>query len=337
MKITIVPIHRRCLLRAAALVATAVTLSHAPVWAQSLSDLPKGPITLVVPFAAGGATDVVSRLVAQKLAERISRPVVVENVGGGGGTIGAAKVRRALPDGNTLLMGTVATHAIQPLSAKPAPYDPQRDFTPISLLATVPNVLLVANSVKATNVRELIALMQAQPGQFNYGSSGVGTPPHLSGELFKSMAGVDMAHVPYKGGGPAMMDLVGGQIPVLFDVLSGAASHVRSGSVRALAVTTSQRVASFPDVPTVAEAGVPGYETYTWNAVFGPAGLPKPMAEALSRELQAVVALPDVQAKLKELSATPVGSSPEALASLVKSELSKWGPVIQGIGGLKRD
>jgi len=337
MTYSIFPTQRRRLLHAAVLAATVATLSLTPAWAQPSSDLPKGPITLVVPFAAGGATDVVSRLVAQKLADRISRPVVVENLGGGGGVIGAAKVRRAQPDGNTLLMGTVATHAIQPLSTKPVPYDPQRDFTPISLLATVPNVLLVANSVKATNVRELIALMKAQPGQFNYGSSGVGTPPHLSGELFKSMAKVEMTHVPYKGGGPAMVDVVGGQIPVLFDVLSGAASHIRAGSVRALAVTTSQRVASFPDVPTVAEAGVPGYETYTWNAVFGPAGMPKPMVEALSRELQAVVALPDVQAKLKELSATPVGSSPEVLASLVKSELAKWGPVIQSMGGLKRD
>jgi tripartite-type tricarboxylate transporter receptor subunit TctC len=165
----------------------------------------------------------------------------------------------------------------------------------------------------------------------------VGTPPHLSGELFKSMAGVEMAHVPYKGGGPAMMDLVGGQIPILFDVLTGAASHIRAGSVRALAVTTNQRVASFPNLPTLAESGVSGYETYTWNAVFGPAGLPSPMVEALTRELQAVVALPDVQAKLKDLSATPVGSTPEALATLVKSELAKWGPAIQSMGGLKRD
>lgn len=330
---------RRRLIQTGLLAAAATALPVSTAWAQAQAsaDLPKGPVTLVVPFAAGGATDVVSRLVAQKLADRIGRPVVVDNVAGGGGTIGATKVRRAAPDGNTLLMATVATHAIQPLSAKPAPYDPQRDFTPISLLATVPNVLLVANSVKATNLRELIALAKAQPNQFNYGSSGIGTPPHLSGELFNTMAGVTMTHVPYKGGGPAMVDLVGGQIPVLFDVLTGAASHIRSGSVRALAVTTSQRVASFPDVPTLAEAGVPGYETYTWNAVFGPAGMPKPMVEALSRELQAVIALPDVQAKLKDLSATPVGSSPDALAALVKAELAKWGPVIQSMGGLKRD
>lgn len=299
--------------------------------------LPKGPIMLVVPFAAGGATDVVSRLVAQKLGERIGRTVVVENVGGGGGAIGAAKVAKAAADGSVLLMGTVATHAINPLATTPSPYDPQKDFTPISLVATVPNVLLVSSSVKAQNVRELIALLKAQPGKFNYGTSGVGTPPHLSGELFKSMAGVDINHVPYKGGGPAMSDLVGGHIPLLFDVLSGAASHMRAGSVRALAVTTSKRSPSFPDVPTMAEAGVPGYETYTWNAVFAPAGLPRPLVELLSRELQAVVAQPEVQGKLKDLSANPVGSTPEVLAALVKSELDKWGPVIKAIGGLKKD
>jgi tripartite-type tricarboxylate transporter receptor subunit TctC len=316
-------------------IATALAPT-ASAFAQQTA-LPKGPITLLVPFAAGGATDVVSRFVAQKLSERISVPIVVENLAGGGGSIGANKVAKASADGKTLLMGTVATHAINRLSTPPAPYDPQRDFTPISLVATVPNVLVVGPSVKAQDLRELIALLKAQPGKFNYGSSGVGTPPHLSGELFKSMAGVDINHVPYKGGGPAMTDVIGGHIPILFDVLTGAASHIRSGSVRALAVTTAKRSPSFPEVPTMAEAGVPGYETYTWNAVFGPAGLPRPMVEALSRELQAVVAMPDVQAKLKDLSANPVGSTPDELTALVKSELDRWGPVIKSIGGLKRD
>ncbi|MDZ5457948.1 Bug family tripartite tricarboxylate transporter substrate binding protein [Azohydromonas lata] len=317
---------------------TAVTLGTAATsaFAQEAA-LPKGPITLVVPFAAGGATDVVSRLVAQKLSERIGRTIVVENVAGGGGAIGAAKVAKAPADGSMLLMGTVATHAINPLSMRPSPYDPQKDFTPISLVATVPNVLLVNSSIKAKDVHELIALLKASPGKFNYGSSGVGTPPHLSGELFKSMAGVDIAHIPYKGGAPAMSDLVGGQIPLLFDVLTGAASHIKSGSVRALAVTTAQRSPSFPDVPTIAESGLPGYETYTWNAVFGPARLPKAMVDVLSRELQAVVALPDVQLKLKAISANPVGSAPEALTTLVKAENDKWGPIITSIGGLKRD
>jgi len=326
-------LSRRELLKCGAAAALSTPLSGA--WAQTA--LPKGPITLIVPFAAGGATDVVSRLIAQKLSERIGRTIVVENAGGGGGSIGATKVAKAPADGSTLLMGTVATHAINPLSMSPSPYDPVRDFTPISLIAKVPNVLLVGNSVKAQSVRELIALLKAQPGKFSYGSSGVGTPPHLSGELFKSMAGVDIAHIPYKGGGPAMTDLVGGQIPILFDVLTGAASHIRAGSARALAVTTDKRSPSFPDVPTMAEAGVPGYETYTWNALFGPAGVPRPFVEQLSRELQKVVAEPEVQARLKELSANPVGSTPEALAALVKAELEKWGPVIKAIGGLKRD
>lgn len=299
--------------------------------------LPKGPITLVVPFAAGGATDIVSRLVAQKLSERLARAVVVENVAGGGGAIGAAKVAKSVADGSVLLMGTIATHVINPLSTAQSPYDPQRDFAPISLLAKVPNVLLVNNSVKAQNVKELIALLKAQPGTFVYGSSGIGTPPHLSGELFKAMAGVDIVHAPYKGGGPAMTDLIGGQIPILFDVLSGAAAHIRSGSVRALAMTLDQRVPSFPDLPTMAEAGLPGYETYTWNAVFGPAAMPRAAVEQYSKELAAVVALPEVQAKLKELSATPAGTSPEELAALVKSDLSKMGALIKSIGGLKRE
>ena len=305
------------------------------VFAQSV--LPKGSIALVVPFSAGGATDVVSRLIAQKLSERIAHSVVVENVAGGGGAIGAAKVAKAVADGSMLLMGTVATHAINLLSTPPAPYDAQRDFTSISLVATVPNVLLVNSSVKAQNVQELIALLKSRPDTFSYGSAGVGTPPHLSGELFKSMTGVDIGHVPYKGGGPAMTDLVGGHIPILFDVLTGAASHIRAGSVRALAVTTSKRSPSFSDIPTLAEAGVPGYETYTWNGVFGPAKLPRPLVDLLSRELQALVALPEVQAKLKDLSAVPVGSTPEVLDALVKSELAKWGAVVRSIGGLKRE
>jgi tripartite-type tricarboxylate transporter receptor subunit TctC len=316
-------------------VATTLGIPGSSAFAQAT--LPSKPITLVVPFAAGGATDIVSRLIAQKLGERTSRTIVVENVAGGGGSIGAAKVAKAPADGSILLMGTIATHVINPLTSEKLPYDPQRDFTPVSLLAKVPNVLLVNKEVKAQNLKELIALLKAQPGKFNYGSSGLATPPHLSGELFKAMAKVEIAHVPYKGGGPAMSDLIGGQIPILFDVLSGAASHIRGGTVRAVAMTLDQRASSFPDLPTMAEAGLPGYETYTWNAVFGPASLPRPLVDALSKELAAVVALPEVQAKLKELSALPVGSTPEVLAALVKSDLDKMGALIKSIGGLKRE
>lgn len=327
---------RRQIVRAGA--SGLLGLALAPARAQGTGPaLARGPLTLVVPFAAGGATDVVSRLVAQKLGERLQRSVVVENLGGGGGSMGAARVARAVPDGHTLLMGTIATHVINPLSMAGLPYNAQRDFTPVSLVATVPNVLLVHASVKAANVQELIALVKARPGQFSYGSSGVGTPPHLSGELFKAMAGLDMGHVPYKGGGPAISDLMAGHIPVLFDVLTGAAAHIRAGSVRALAVTTRERIASFPGIPTVAESGVAGYETWTWNAIFGPAGLPRPVVDELGQALQAVVSLPEVQARLRELSATPVGSAPEALAALVRSETDKWRGVIQSIGGLKRE
>ena len=315
----------------------AATLGMPAVAAFAQTDLPKGPIMMIVPFASGGATDIVTRLVAQKLSMRIGRPVVVENAAGGGGTIGAIKVAKAVADGNVLLMGTVATHAINPLTTPPAPYDPVRDFTPISLIAKVPNVLLVSASVEAKNLGELIELLKANPGRYNYGSSGVGTPPHLSGELFKAMAKVDISHVPYRGGGPAMADLVGGHIPILFDVLSGAASHIRARSVRALAVTTTERSPSFKDLPTMAEAGLPGYETYTWNAVFGPAGVPGAIVEGLGRALQEVVAEPEVKARLMDLSAIPVGSSAEVLSTLVRTDLDKLGELIKSIGGLQKD
>ncbi|WP_315838452.1 tripartite tricarboxylate transporter substrate binding protein [Bradyrhizobium prioriisuperbiae] len=292
----------------------------------------KGPITIVVPFAAGGATDIVTRLVGKKLGERLGVSVVIENAGGAGGVVGATRVARATPDGTSLLMGTVATHAINPLMAQQPPYDPVNDFTPISLVATVPNVLLVGPQVKVTNVTELIAMLKAEPGRYNYGSSGNGTPPHLSGELFKVMAKVEMTHVPYRGGSPAMTDLVGGQIPILFDVLTGAANFVREKTVRALAVTTKTRSPSFPDLPTVAESGLPGYETYTWNAVFGPARMPAPLVALLSSEISQAVADPEVKQRLTELSAEPVGGTPEALKAQVQAELAKWEPVIKAAG-----
>ena len=293
--------------------------------------LPKGPITLVVPFAAGGATDIVSRLVAKKVTDKTGVSIVIENIGGGGGVVGAQKVARAPKDGSVLLMGTVSTHAINPIARGFSTYHPLRDFTPISLVATVPNVIVLNNNVPAQNLKELIALIKPQPGKLSYGSSGVGTPPHLSGELFKSMAGVDIEHVPYKGGGPAMTDLLSGNIPILFDVLTGAAGHIKSGRVRAIAVTTPQRSPSFPDVPAVAESGLQGYETYTWNAIFGPAGLSPAVAASLAAEFQRAVAEPDVQEKFKELSAISVGSTPEGLNAHVKSELDKWGPVVKAI------
>jgi tripartite-type tricarboxylate transporter receptor subunit TctC len=300
--------------------------------ARAQAALPNGTITLIVPFAAGGATDVVSRLVGKAFTERTRRVVVIESVGGAGGAVGATRLLRAAPDGTTLLMGTVATHAINPLMTKTPPYDPRTDFSPISLLASVPNVLLVNSGVKAKDVAELIALLKAEPGRYTYGSSVIGTPPHLSGELFKAMAGVRMEHVPYRGGGPAMNDLIGGQIPILFDVLSGAAGNIKGGSVRALAVTTKERSPSFPDVPTVSESGLPGYETYTWNAVFGPRGMAPDLAERLSKEFRQIVADDQIKARFAELSAIPAGSTPQELAKQVDVENEKWAPVVLSAG-----
>jgi tripartite-type tricarboxylate transporter receptor subunit TctC len=313
-----------------AIAAAAMLSLRQGAWAQE--DLPKGPITLVVPFAAGGATDVVSRHVAKKVSEQINQTIIIENVTGAGGVVGATRVAKAKPDGQTLLMGTISTHTINPLMAKQSPYDPVVDFTAISMIVTVPNVLLVPAQSKATNVAELVAMLKAEPGKYSYGSSGVGTPPNLSGELLKSMAGVKMEHVPYRGGAPAMNDLIGGQIPILFDVLSGAAPFIKAGTARALAVTTKKRAGSFPDIPTVAESGLPDYETYTWNAIFGPPGMAPAMTERLSAEFRKATLDPDVKQRLIELSGEPVGSAPAELAAQVKAEIAKWGPVIQAAG-----
>ncbi|MEH2595057.1 tripartite-type tricarboxylate transporter receptor subunit TctC [Bradyrhizobium sp. AZCC 1577] len=303
-----------------------------PKNARAQAELPKGLITLIVPFAAGGATDVISRHVARKVSEQIGQSIVIENVAGAGGIVAATRVARAKPDGQTLLMGTISTHTINPLMAKQPPYDPVADFTAVSMIVTVPNVLLVSSEVRATSIQELIALLKANPGKYNYGSSGVGTPPNLSGELFKTLAGVQMEHVPYRGGAPAMNDLVGGQIPILFDVLSGAAPLIKSGTARALAITTKKRSASFPDIPTIAESGFPDYETYTWNAVFGPANMPPALTERLSGEFRRAVAEPELQQRLIELSGEPVGSTPDQVGAQLKAEIAKWGPIIQAAG-----
>lgn len=259
--------------------ALALALAAAPALAWAFPDK---PVTLVIPFAAGGSTDVVGRIVAEKMGEKLGQQVVVENVGGAGGSLGATQVARAQPDGYTILMGTVATHALNPLILKQKPYDPVEDFAPVSLLVIVPNVLAVNPELPVNSVQELIDLAKKEPGTLAYASSGNGTPLHFSGELFKHMAGVDIQHVPYKGSGPALTDVLGNQVPIIFDNLPSASGHFSSGGLRPLGVTTAERAPSFPDVPTIAEAGVPGYETYTWNALFAPAGTPKEVVDRLN-------------------------------------------------------
>lgn len=306
----------------------ALLLSVSASWAAGFPDR---TIKLVVPFAAGGSTDLVARLVAEKMSGILGQQIIVENVGGAGGNIGAAQVVRAEPDGYTILMGTVATHALNPLILKTKPYDPEKDFAPVSLLVLVPNVLVVNPQFPAKDVKELIALLKQNPDKYVYASSGNGTPLHLSGELFKTMTGTTMEHVPYLGSGPALTDLLGNQVPMMFDNLPSSSGHIKSGSLRALGVTTKERVASFPDVPAIAET-VPGYETYSWNALFAPAGTPPEVISVLQQAAAKALQDPDVIERMGQFSATIVGSTPEELSAHVKAELAKWAPIVKSSG-----
>lgn len=298
----------------------------------SAADFPTRPITMIVPFAPGGSTDLVARLVAAKMGETLKQQVLVENRGGAGGNLGAAAVAKADPDGYTILMGTVATHALNPALYKRMPYDAAKDFAPISLLAIVPNVLVVNPNFPAKSVPELVEMLKKEPGKYAYASSGNGTPLHLSGELFKKIGEVDMIHIPYKGAGPALVDVIAGQVPIMFDNLPSSTEHIKSGRLRALGVTTATRAPSFPDVPTIAEGGLAGYDTYTWNALFAPAGTPKEVIDALNAAANQAVADPTVKAKLADFSATVVGSTPEALGEHVQKELAKWAPIVKESG-----
>ena len=297
----------------------------------SSAAFPERPITLVVPFPAGGSTDLIARLVASRMTATLGQQIVVDNRGGAGGNLGSAAVAKAEPDGYTLLMGTVATHALNPALYKKMPFDPVKDFAPVSLLVLVPNVLVVNPEFPAKTVPELIELLKAKPGEFSYASSGNGTPLHLSGELFKTMAGVDMVHVPYKGAGPALIDVMGGHVPIMFDNLPSSTEHIKAGKLRGLAVTTRERAPSAPDMPTIAET-LPGYETYSWNAIFAPAGTPKEAIDKINAAGLAALADPEVKAKLQDLSATIVGSTPDELAQHVQAELTKWAPIVKASG-----
>lgn len=317
------------LTRRAALVLAGTALSALSFGQQvTAQTFPDRTITLVVPFAAGGSTDVVGRVVAQKMGDILGQQIVVENVAGAGGNLGADRVARAEPDGYTILMGTVATHALNPLILKQKPYDPEKDFAPVSLLVIVPNVLVINPKLPVNTVAELVELLKKEPEKYSYASSGNGTPLHLSGELFKAMTGVKMEHVPYKGAGPALNDLIGNQISIMFDNLPSSSPHIKAGTLKALGVTTAERAASFPDVPTIAET-VPGYETYTWNALFAPAGTPPEVVAKLNDAANKALQDPAVVARMKDFSAKIVGSTPEELGKHVTAELAKWTPVVK--------
>jgi tripartite-type tricarboxylate transporter receptor subunit TctC len=290
---------------------------------------PNKPIRLVVTFPPGGAPDILARLFADKA--QFGQPVVIDNVAGAGGNIGAEKVAKSAPDGYTLVMGTVGTHSINgSLYAKMA-YDMVRDFTPVAHVASAPNLLVVTNDLPVRSVAELITYMKANPNKLSFGSPGIGSSVHVSGELFKSMTGTSMQHVPYKGRQFAIPDLVGGQIQLMFDNMPSALPMAKEGKIRALAQTTEKRSAAAPDVPTVAET-VPGFEATTWFAVFAPAGTPRDVVLRVNAEMQRVFKLPDVADKLKALGLEPWISTPEELAKYQAGEIQKWAKVVKESG-----
>jgi len=262
----------------------------------------------------------------------MKQPVVVDNKPGAGGNIGADFVAKSPPDGYTILMGAVATHAINPSLYASIPYDPVRDFIPVTQVASTPNVLVVNPSIPVGNVREFIAYAKANPGKLNFGSGSTGSAGHLAGELFNTMAGVRMVHVPYKGAGPAMQDLVGGQIQLMFDNLASSLGQIKAGRVKALAVTTAKRTSLAPDLPTISESGLPGFDISTWFGVFVPAKTPQPIVDKLHAELIRALAMPDVREAMIKLGAEPVGSSPQEFAAYIKSEADKYAKLVKASG-----
>ncbi len=300
--------------------------------AAAAQPYPSRPIRAVVPLAPGGGTDTVGRLVMSKLSELLGQQIVVDNRGGGGGTVGTDLVAKAAPDGYTILMGSITTNAVNSVLYKKLPYDHIRDFAAISMVGTVPNALVVHPSVPAKTMKEFIALAKASPGKVAYGSSGIGSAPHLSMELIKSMAGITMTHVPYKGAGAAVADVLGGQIQALCSSLAGLLPHIKSGRVRALGVTTSGRNPQLPDVPTIAESALPGYEVVIWYALFAPARTPAAVIARLNMETVKALNSADLKDRLTQQGLDVTSSTPYALSAYVKSETAKWAKVARDSG-----
>ena len=318
----------------ATLASLAFGAAALPTGALAQNNYPSKLITIIVPFSAGGTTDILARIVAQALTTELGQSVVVDNRPGAGGNIGGLLAAKAPADGYTLFMGTVGTHAINAALYKKMAFDPVKDFAPLTRVANVPNLLVANPNQPYKSVKELIAYAKANPGKVNYGSSGSGSSIHLSGELFNSMAKVEMVHVPYKGSAPAVTDLLGNQIGIMFDNMPSAIQHVRSGKLVPLAVTTAKRSPELPNVPTIAEAGVPGYEATSWFGMLAPAATPAPIVAKLNAALVKVLAQPEVKKKINDQGAEAYSETPAEFAAFIQKESVKWGKVVRESGAV---
>jgi len=314
-----------------AIAASILMAAAAPGVACAQQKFPVKPVRLVVAFTPGGTTDILARMVAPGMNEAFGQPVVIENRPGAGGIAGTEAAAKAAPDGTTFLMTNVTLVTTAFLYSK-LPYDPQKDFVPVTLVATSPLMLVVHPSVAATSVREFVALAKANPGKLTFGSGGVGSTPHLSAELLKSLAGIDAVHVPYKGGAPALNDLIGGQLSFMIENVPGTMPFVKQGKLRALAITSAQRSPLDPALPTMAEAGVPGYEVVGWNGLVAVAGTPPEIVARLQAEVAKALRLPEVRERLAALGAEPVGSTPAEFGAFISAERTRWGTIIREKG-----
>ena len=311
---------------AATLIALAAGL---PLHALAQDAWPSKPIRIVVPFAAGGTSDALARLLGQKLQEVLKQTVIVDNRAGAGGVIGADVVAKAAPDGYTLLLGTIASHAINPALQPKMPYDSTKDFAPVFFVGNIANVLLVGAQQPYKNAKELIAAAKAKPGTIAFGTPGAGSSQHLSGEKIRLDAGVDLIHVPYKGSGPSVQDLIAGQIPMSFDTALTALPHITSGKIRALAVTTAKRAKVLPDVPTLAESGLKGFDVASWQAIFAPAGTPAPIVKRLNDELTKIVAQTEVAARFYTMGVENLPMTPAQFGEFQRAEVVKWAKIVK--------
>ena len=317
--------------------AAIVALLCSTGWAQAQSAWPSKPVKIIVPFAPGGTTDILARAVAPELSKAFGQQFVVENRAGAGGNVGAEAVAKSAPDGYTILMGTVGTHGINRALYPKLPYDPFKDFAPITLVAAVPNVMVVnvdkAKAMDIHNVKDFIKAAKAHPGQFNMASSGNGTSIHLSGELFKSQTGIFMAHIPYRGSGPALLDLMGGSMDVMFDNLPSAMPLIKSGKLKALAVTSAQRSGALPELPTIEEAaGLKGFDASSWFGLVAPAGTPPDIINRIQQEVAKSLNTPAIKEKMLGQGAIPSGNTPAQFATLIESEHKKWAVVVKASG-----